>query len=97
MTLLSIPLVVNVIFNLFLLPVFFSLVLDYQLAMDKFRGLGLSPFIILHFQTGEGGSAKKKFKGFGVLVFNTVKSLMNILCNEISMPLFAGFGSLVLV
>ena len=65
--------------------------------MDKFLGLGLSPFIILYFQTGEGGSNKKKFKGFGVLVFNTVESLMNILCKEISMPLFAGFGSPVLV
>ena len=37
------------------------------------------------------------FKCFGVLVFNTVESLMNILCNEILMPLFAGFGTLVLV
>ena len=65
--------------------------------MDKFLGLGLSPFIILYFQTGEGISAKNFFKGFGVLVSNTVESLVNILCNEISMPLFAGFGTLVLV
>ena len=65
--------------------------------MDKFLGLGLSPSIILYFQSGEGGSAKKMFKCFGVLVFNTVEFLMNILCNEILMPLFAGFGTLVLV
>ena len=66
--------------------------------MDKLLGLGPSPSIILYFQTGEGGSAKKKFKGFGVLVFTLiVEFLMNILCIEILMPLFACFGTLVSV
>ena len=49
LTLLSIPLVVIVIFNLFLMPFFFSLVLDSYLVMFKFLGLGPSPSIILYF------------------------------------------------
>ena len=28
-------------------------------------------------------------------MFNTVESLMNILCNKVSMPLFAGFGTCI--
>ena len=65
--------------------------------MDKFLGLGLSPSIILYFQTGEGGSAKEISKALVLLCLNTVEFLMNILCYEILMPLFAGFGTLVLV
>ena len=65
--------------------------------MDKFLNLGPSLSIILYFQTGEGGSAKEK--NFEALVFLCYHSFISYeyLVSLNLMPLFACFGTLVLI